>query len=143
MGLGSFGFHQLGRTSISPTCTPHLTTYHSLPPTHYRLYINTISSIDRYRLRGKKRLTSFLIPTAIAMSELQRNALRATMALHPPLGTEDFPEEDEDEGDDGDDLPIPDNDHDSASSNSSTSSASSTGTIIPSSNRKLFARPQG
>jgi hypothetical protein len=74
------------------------------------------------------------------MSELQKSFAKAKLAgfpAHPPIP---FTEADEHEETDGPaELPVDDDD----SSASSASSASSTGTIIPSSDQKLFARPQG
>jgi protein phosphatase methylesterase 1 len=77
------------------------------------------------------------------MSDLQRAAFAkaklasypATMPLEPFLAGEE-----EEEMDHFDTEIVLDDDSSSASS---ASSASSTGTIIPSQNQKLFARPQG
>lgn len=77
--------------------------------------------------------------TSSNMSDLQRNAWKAKMAMPAP---DHFLEEEEGETDNFNahaELAL----EDDSSSASSASSASSTGTIIPSSNRKLFARPQG
>lgn len=76
------------------------------------------------------------------MSDLQRSFAKAKLASYPATLPPPFSEagEDEDETDDGNtDIPQDDD----SSSASSASSASSTGTIIPSQNQKLFARPQG
>ncbi|PQE20924.1 phosphatase methylesterase 1 protein [Rutstroemia sp. NJR-2017a BBW] len=71
------------------------------------------------------------------MSDLQRAFIKPKLPSFPPS---DFNEADEEEGTDAapelPDIPIDDD-------SSSASSASSTGTVIPSSNQKLFARPQG
>jgi protein phosphatase methylesterase 1 len=71
------------------------------------------------------------------MSDLQRTFIKPKLPNFPPP---DFNEADEEEGTDAaPELPETPLDDDS----SSASSASSTGTVIPSSNQKLFARPQG
>ncbi|KAK6614326.1 protein phosphatase methylesterase 1 [Botrytis cinerea] len=73
------------------------------------------------------------------MSDLQRSFVKPKL---PKFAPPEFNEADEEEGEGIDvpselpDLPIDDD-------SSSASSASSTGTIIPSSNQNLFARPQG
>ncbi|TVY87175.1 Protein phosphatase methylesterase [Lachnellula willkommii] len=82
------------------------------------------------------------------MSGLQRQFAKAKLASYPatmPSAPPTFNEADEEEETDAfnpDILDIPQGDDDSSSA-SSASSASSTGTIIPSSNQKLFARPRG
>jgi hypothetical protein len=84
------------------------------------------------------------------MSDLQRAFAKAKLSTYPanpPIpfeeaeeGEEEEEEEEEKEETDGfAELPVDDD----SSSASSASSASSTGTIIPSSNQNLFARPQG
>lgn len=71
------------------------------------------------------------------MSDLQRSFVKPKL---PKFAPPEFNEADEEEEIDIPsellDLPVDDD-------SSSASSASSTGTIIPSSNQKLFARPQG
>ncbi|TVY59381.1 Protein phosphatase methylesterase 1 [Lachnellula cervina] len=82
------------------------------------------------------------------MSGLQRQFAKAKLASYPatmPSAPPNFNEADEEEETDSfnpeiSDIPQGDDDSSSASS---ASSASSTGTIIPSSNQKLFARPRG
>ena len=69
------------------------------------------------------------------MSDLQRAFAKANLSSFPPP---EFDEADE-ETDTVAELQV----EDDSSSASSASSASSTGTIIPSSTQKLFARPQG
>jgi len=70
------------------------------------------------------------------MSSLQREFAKAKLSQFPIH----FDETEEEEERDGfGELPVDDD----SSSASSASSASSTGTIIPSSNQNLFARPQG
>lgn len=82
------------------------------------------------------------------MSDLQRQFAKAKLASYPatmPPAPASFNEADEEEETDdfNTELPeIPQGDDDSSSA-SSASSVSSTGTIIPSSNQKLFVRPQG
>jgi protein phosphatase methylesterase 1 len=74
------------------------------------------------------------------MSDLQRSFAKAKLAgFHapPPLPLNEADEEEE--TDVFMELPVDDD----SSSASSASSASSTGTIIPSSDQRLFARPQG
>ncbi len=75
------------------------------------------------------------------MSDLQRSFAKAKLASYPALPPTTFDEADEEEESDtfNTELVVDDD----SSSASSASSASSTGTIIPSSNQKLFARPQG
>lgn len=80
------------------------------------------------------------------MSDLQRQFAKAKLASYPatiPVAahTTPFNEADEEQETDYFDPEVPVDDDDSSAS--SASSASSTGTIIPSSNQKLFARPQG
>jgi len=76
------------------------------------------------------------------MSDLQRAFAKAKLSSYPAtMPPIPFQEADEDEEMDhfSSDLPADDD----SSSASSASSASSTGTIIPSQNQNLFARPQG
>lgn len=74
------------------------------------------------------------------MSDLQRSFAKAKLAGFPAPPPIPFNEADEQEETDGlAELPVDDD----SSSASSASSASSTGTIIPSSDQRLFARPQG
>jgi len=75
------------------------------------------------------------------MSDLQRSFAQARLASYPavPPAAFDGVEEEEEADTFNTELVVDDDD----SSASSASSASSTGTIIPSSNQKLFARPQG
>jgi protein phosphatase methylesterase 1 len=74
------------------------------------------------------------------MSELQRSFAKAKLAGFPAPPPVPFNEADEEEEKDGfTELPADDD----SSSASSASSASSTGTIIPSQDQRLFARPQG
>ena len=73
------------------------------------------------------------------MSDLQRAFAKTKLSNFAPPEFNEADEEDEDEADAIAELPVDDD----SSSASSASSASSTGTIIPSSNMKLFARPQG
>lgn len=75
------------------------------------------------------------------MSDLQRTFAKAKLGSFPANPPVPFNEGDEDEEEIGvlSELPVDDD----SSSASSASSASSTGTIIPSSNQNLFARPQG
>lgn len=74
------------------------------------------------------------------MSDLQRSFVKPKLAkFAPPEFNEADEEEEIDTPSELPDTPIDDD----SSSASSASSASSTGTIIPSSNQKLFARPQG
>jgi protein phosphatase methylesterase 1 len=79
------------------------------------------------------------------MSDLQRafaKAKRAGLpAMPPPIFDEAEGEEETDRFDT--ELQAELQQDDDSSSASSASSASSTGTIIPSQNQKLFARPQG
>ncbi|KAH6671458.1 Alpha/Beta hydrolase protein [Halenospora varia] len=77
------------------------------------------------------------------MSDLQRQFAKAKLSSFPATAPVPpaFNEADEDEEIDHFDATIPPDDD--SSSASSASSASSTGTIIPSSDQKLFARPQG
>ncbi|TVY71279.1 Protein phosphatase methylesterase [Lachnellula suecica] len=82
------------------------------------------------------------------MSDLQRQFAKAKLASYPatmPPAAAAFDEADEEEEVDYFNTELPDapQGDDDSSSASSASSASSTGTIIPSSNQKLFARPQG
>lgn len=71
------------------------------------------------------------------MSDLQRAFAKAKLASYPAMPPNSFDETEEDEETDGfTELPVDDD-------SSSASSASSTGTIVPSSNRHLFARPHG
>ena len=82
------------------------------------------------------------------MSDLQRNFAKAKLQAMPAPEYFDEAEEEGEEEQEADSFNTEiehtqlEDDHDSSSA-SSASSASSTGTIIPSSNRKLFARPQG
>lgn len=73
------------------------------------------------------------------MSDLQRAFAKAKLSTYPANPPIPFDEAEEDENDGFVELPVDDD----SSSASSASSASSTGTIIPSSNQNLFARPQG
>lgn len=74
------------------------------------------------------------------MSDLQRQFAKAKLAAYPAAPPIPFNETEEEEEADGfTELPVDDD----SSSASSASSASSTGTIIPSSNQNLFARPLG
>ena len=74
------------------------------------------------------------------MSDLQRSFAKAKLAGFPVPPPIPLNEADEQEDTDGlTELPVDDD----SSSASSASSASSTGTIIPSSDQRLFARPQG
>jgi protein phosphatase methylesterase 1 len=74
------------------------------------------------------------------MSDLQRAFAKAKLSSYPANPPVPFDEAEEEEEVDGfSELPVDDD----SSSASSASSASSTGTIIPSSNQNLFARPQG
>ena len=74
------------------------------------------------------------------MSDLQRSFAKAKLASYPAAPPTPFDEaEEEEETDAFTELPVDDD----SSSASSASSASSTGTIIPSSNQNLFARPHG
>lgn len=84
------------------------------------------------------------------MSDLQRSFAKAKLAglpFEPPLPPNELLEEQEnDDGDEGEEhdnfKPLPESAHDDDSSSaSSASSASSTGTIRPSSSKRLFARP--
>lgn len=77
------------------------------------------------------------------MSDLQRAAFaKAKLASYPAtMPLEPFVEPDAEDETDRFDAELPTDDD--SSSASSASSASSTGTIIPSQNQKLFARPQG
>lgn len=72
------------------------------------------------------------------MSDLQRSFVKPKLPKFAPLEFNEADEEEEeiDMPSELPDLPIDDD-------SSSASSASSTGTIIPSSNQNLFARPQG
>jgi protein phosphatase methylesterase 1 len=80
------------------------------------------------------------------MSDLQRAFAKAKLAglpaMPPPIFDEAEEEEEEAAAADRFDTELQQQDDDSSSA-SSASSASSTGTIIPSQNQKLFARPQG
>lgn len=74
------------------------------------------------------------------MSDLQRTFAKAKLASYPAAPPTPLDEAEEEEETDGfTELPVDDD----SSSASSASSASSTGTIIPSSNQNLFARPHG
>jgi protein phosphatase methylesterase 1 len=75
------------------------------------------------------------------MSDLQKACAKAKLASYPTNTPIPFDEAEEEEAESGDlgELPVDDD----SSSASSASSTSSTGTIIPSSNQNLFARPQG
>jgi protein phosphatase methylesterase 1 len=77
------------------------------------------------------------------MSDLQRQFAKAKLVEYPAPPSPSFDEAGEDEETDhfNTELELPQDDD--SSSASSASSASSTGTIIPSSNQKLFARRQG
>ncbi|KAF7958641.1 hypothetical protein EAE96_002180 [Botrytis aclada] len=79
------------------------------------------------------------------MSDLQRSFVKPKLPKFAPpeFNEADEEEEEEEEEEEGVDIPseLPDLPIDDDSS--SASSASSTGTIIPSSNQNLFARPQG
>ncbi|KAM3086719.1 Protein phosphatase methylesterase 1 [Clarireedia jacksonii] len=70
------------------------------------------------------------------MSDLQRTFIKPKLPFPPPEFNEADEEEETDAAPELPDVPLDDD-------SSSASSASSTGTIIPSSNQKLFARPQG
>lgn len=75
------------------------------------------------------------------MSDLQKAFAKSKLGgypVNPPVPFDEV-EEEEEEIEALGDLPVDDD----SSSASSASSASSTGTIIPSSNQNLFARPQG
>lgn len=73
------------------------------------------------------------------MSDLQRSFAKAKLAGLPAMPPEPFFEEEEEETDALPELPVDHPDDDS----SSASSASSTGTIKPTVQKKLFARPTG
>lgn len=75
------------------------------------------------------------------MSDLQKSFAKAKLGVYPTNPPTPFDEAKEGEDEFGglSELPVDDD----SSSASSASSASSTGTIIPSSNQNLFARPQG
>ena len=74
------------------------------------------------------------------MSDLRRQFAKAKLATYPAIPPIPYNEAEEEEEPDGlTELAVDDD----SSSASSASSASSTGTIIPSSNQNLFARPQG
>jgi protein phosphatase methylesterase 1 len=74
------------------------------------------------------------------MSDLQRSFAKAKLATFPqPPVVYDEVEEEQADGI----GELPEAVDDDSSSASSASSASSTGTIIPSSDQRLFARPQG
>ncbi|KAF4631266.1 hypothetical protein G7Y89_g6861 [Cudoniella acicularis] len=75
------------------------------------------------------------------MSDLQRQFAKAKLSTYPATAPIPFSEADEEEETDHFDAALPLDDD--SSSASSASSASSTGTVIPSSDQKLFARPQG
>lgn len=75
------------------------------------------------------------------MSNLQRNFAKAKLAGLPAMPPTVFDKTEEEEHADRFDTELQHDDD--SSSASSASSASSTGTIIPSQNQKLFARPQG
>lgn len=80
------------------------------------------------------------------MSDLQRAFAKAKLSSFPATMPPPAPfiEADEEEETDTFDVESAELHHDDDSSSaSSASSASSTGTIIPSQNQKLFARPQG
>jgi protein phosphatase methylesterase 1 len=72
------------------------------------------------------------------MSDLQKSFAKVKLAGLPPMPPEPFFEEEE-ETDGFTELPVDQPDDDS----SSASSASSTGTIKPTVQKKLFARPIG
>jgi protein phosphatase methylesterase 1 len=72
------------------------------------------------------------------MSDLQRSFAKAKLAGLPSMLPDSFDEEEE-ETDGFTELPVDHPDDDS----SSASSASSTGTIRPTVNKNLFARPTG
>jgi len=72
------------------------------------------------------------------MSDMQRAFAKAKLASYP-IDPPVFNEVDEQDTDGFTEVPVDDD----SSSASSASSASSTGTIIPSSNQSLFARPLG
>ena len=77
----------------------------------------------------------------LVMSDLQKAFAKSKLGgypVNPPVPFNEV-EEEEEEIEALGDLPVDDD----SSSASSASSASSTGTIIPSSNQNLFARPQG
>jgi protein phosphatase methylesterase 1 len=78
------------------------------------------------------------------MSDLQKAFAKAKLGVYPanpPVPFNEVEEDGQEEEKTGgvSELPVDDD----SSSASSASSASSTGTIIPSSNQNLFARPQG
>ena len=76
------------------------------------------------------------------MSDLQKSFAKAKLGafpVNPPIPFNEVEEEEEEEFGGLSELPVDDD----SSSASSASSASSTGTIIPSSNQNLFARPHG
>ncbi|KAL2065081.1 hypothetical protein VTL71DRAFT_4221 [Oculimacula yallundae] len=76
------------------------------------------------------------------MSDLQRSFAKAKLASYPAtMPPIPYQEADEEEETDNFNTELPTDDD--SSSASSASSASSTGTIIPSQNQNLFARPQG
>lgn len=76
------------------------------------------------------------------MSDLARSFAKAKLSSYPAtMPPTPFQESEEDEGMDTFNIELPADDD--SSSASSASSASSTGTIIPSQNQNLFARPQG
>jgi protein phosphatase methylesterase 1 len=72
------------------------------------------------------------------MSDLQRQFAKAKLSSFPATVPPIFNEADEEEETDNFDTVLPQDDD-----SSSASSASSTGTVIPSSDQRLFARPQG
>jgi protein phosphatase methylesterase 1 len=76
------------------------------------------------------------------MSDLQRAFAKSRLTALPAVPPVMFDEAEEEEQTDHFDTELLQQDDDSSSA-SSASSASSTGTIIPSQNQKLFARPQG
>ena len=77
------------------------------------------------------------------MSELQRSLAIPKSEWQSPLMSSALHNELISEDQENDYFNTETNHEDDSSSASSASSASSTGTIIPSSSHKLFARPQG
>ncbi len=81
--------------------------------------------------------------TTPAMSDLQRSLAKPKYVSYPAtMPSTPFYEAEETTETDNFDAALPPDDGDSSSA-SSASSASSTGTVIPSSDQKLFARPRG
>lgn len=106
------------RTALKVLLPPYYTDLRS-GRTNY--YIQTLCTLE----------------TSPKMSGLQRTFIKPKLPSFPlPHFSEANGEEETDAATDLPDVPLDDD-------SSSASSASSTGTIIPSSNQKLFARPQG